>query len=178
MALNKRERTLLIATITLVVLGLNSLLVAPLFGKWRSLRVRLNSQRVELDGMQAAVARKAEWQTSYDALGHNLKQSQTFGTASDVLKKIDEVGGSAGILIQSRRMLRVETRDVYRDLPVQCNFESTIESLVKFLYGLQTASGFMTVESLAVTAKADNSNILRCDIQIRALAAATEKPAS
>jgi hypothetical protein len=42
---------------------------------------------------------------------------------------------------------------------------------VKFLYGVQTAAGFMTVETLAVASKADNSNILRCDIQVRALAA-------
>ena len=178
MALNKRERTMLIGTITLVALGLNYLLVAPLVGNWRTMQAKLVSQRHELEGMQDTIARKPEWKASYEALGSSLKQSQQFETASDVLKKIEEVGGNAGILIQSRRVLRVENRDVYRELPVQCNFESTDVSLVKFLYGLQTASGFMTVENLAVTSKPDNSNILRCDIQIRALAAATEKPAS
>jgi Tfp pilus assembly protein PilO len=178
MALNTRERNLLIITVSAVVLGLNYLLVAPLFGKWSALQTRLSSKRRELEGIQATVARAPEWRKSYDDLGKNLKQSQTFDTASDVLKKIEEVGGAAGILIQSRRMLRVDSKDVYRELPVQCTFEATIESLVKFLHGVQTASGFMTVESLGVTAKPDNTSILRCDIQIRALAAATGKPTS
>ena len=177
MALNKRERNLLILTITAVVLGLNYLLVAPLFGKWRTLGAQLKSKQQELAGRQATVTRAPEWQTAYDRLGHNLKASAKFNASSDVLKKIEEVGGTAGILIRDRRMLRTEEKDVYRELPVQCRFESTTESLVKFLFGIQNAAGFMTVESLSVTAKSDNSNILQCDTQVRALAA-SERPAS
>src|SRR5437870_1212436 len=178
MALNKRERNLLIITITAIVLGLNYLLVSPLFGKWRSLRGQLTTRRRELDGIQATVARAPEWRQAYEKLRHDLKSSVTFDAPSDVLKKIEEVGGSAGILIRDRRMLRTEVKDVYRELPVQCRFESTTESLVKFLFGVQNAAGFMTVESLNVTAKPDNSNILTCDTQIRALATAPERPAS
>lgn len=177
MALNKRERNLLIITISAVVFGLNYLLLAPLIGKWRTLGTELITKRRELQGMQSTVVHRAEWQSSYDQLGHSLKSSVTFDAPSDVLKKIEEVGGNAGILIQSRRMLRTEPKEVYRELPVQCTFEATTESLVKFLFGVQTAAGFMTVETISVTSKSDNSNILRCDTQVRALAA-SEKPAS
>ena len=172
MAMNKRERNLLVATITLVVVGVNYFLASYLIGKWQPLTGQILTKQRELEGMQATVARKSEWQTSFDDLKHNLKESQAFETSNDVLKKIQEVGKTAGILLQSSRSLREEPKDVYRELPVQCTFESTIESLVKFLYGVQTAAGFMTVENLSVTSKADNSNILRCDIQVRALASA------
>lgn len=176
--MNKRERNLLVATITLVVVGVNYVLASYLIGKWQPLTGQLLTKQRELEGMQATVARKSEWQTSYDDLKRNLKQSQAFESASDVLKKIEDVGKTSGVLMQTRRMLREEPKDVYRELPVQCTFESTIESLVKFLYGIQTAAGFMTVDNLSVTAKADNSSILRCDIQVRALASAGEKPKS
>ena len=88
MALNKRERNLLIITIAAVVVGLNWLLVAPLFGKWQTFRAQLASKRKELQGMQATVAHKAEWKADYDQLGKSLQSSVTFDAPSDVLKKI------------------------------------------------------------------------------------------
>ena len=179
MALNKRERNLLVTTISIVVVGINYFLASYLIEKWQPLRNQLASKRRELEGMQAAVSRAPEWRTAYQQLGQDLQSSVTFDAPSDVLKKIEEVGGSAGVLIRDRRMLRAETKEVYRELPVQCRFEATTESLVRFLFGVQNAAGFMTVESLSVAAKPDNTNVLQCDTQVRALAAATGgRPAS
>ena len=64
-------------------------------------------------------------------------------------------------------------KDVYRELPVQCTFEATIDSLVKFLHGIQSGAGFMSVEQLQVAGRPDNPSILRCDIHVRALASKT-----
>jgi Tfp pilus assembly protein PilO len=178
MAINKRERNLLVATVTLVVVGVNYFLGSYLIGKWQPLRSQLAAKQRELEGMQATVAHEAEWRNGYDTLKKNLKQAQAFETANDVQKKIQEEGKIAGILIQTARPLREEQKDVYRELPVQCTFEADTPALVRFLYGIQSAAGFMTVENLTVTAKADNSNILRCDIQVRALASAGEKSKS
>ena len=171
MAINKRERTLLIATIAFVVVGINYFLVAPLAGKWRDVTGKLDMQRRQLVSIKANIAQQPEWQREYDDLGKKLKKSEQFKSISDVLKKVDEVVGTSGVLMQSKRPGRGEERDVYQEWPVSCSFESTIESLVKFLYGLQNSAGFMTVESLNVSAKPDNSGILRCEVQIRALAA-------
>jgi Tfp pilus assembly protein PilO len=178
MAINKRERTLLISTIALVVVGVNYFVVSFLVSKWQPLTNDLANKRRELEAEQTTVAHQKEWQTSYNELKHNLKQSQAFETSNDVLKKIQEVGKISGILMQSSRSLRDEPKELYRELPVQCTFEADWPALVKFLYGVQSAAGFMTVENLSVTAKADSSNILRCDIQVRALASAGEKAKS
>src|SRR6266404_4654395 len=177
MAIKKRERNLLIATITLVVVGVNYFLATYLIGKWQPLRGQLTAKLHELEGMQTTVAHKVEWQASFNDLKRNLKGGLAFETSNDVLKKIQEVGKTSGILPQSSRSLREEPKDVYRELPVQCTFEATTESLVKFLYAIQTAAGFMTVETLSVSTKSDNSNVLRGDIQVRALASG-EKPRS
>jgi hypothetical protein len=39
------------------------------------------------------------------------------------------------------------------------------------LFALQTAAGFVSVEQLQITPRTENQGILRCDIQVRALAA-------
>jgi len=180
MALKRRERILLNATITAIVLGLNYLLIAPLAEKWKTLGDALRVRRHQLEGMKATIQHEPEWRQQYDQLRHSFtKQSVRFEQTSDVLKKINEVGAAAGIHFQNTQPgEKPVERDVYRELPVQCTFESTTESLVKFLYGLQTGSGLMSVEELRITPRADNNSILRCNIQIRALAAKAEASTS
>ena len=178
MAISKRERQLLILTTTVVVAGLNVFLVSPLLSRWQRMNSDLTAKRRELTTVQATIARAPEWRTTYEKMGHDLKQAERFESATDVIKKVDEVGGAAGILTQTKRPMKDEEHDVYREWAVEYHFEATVESLVKFLHGLQTSSGFMTVEQLTVTAKPDNSGILRGDIQIRALVAKEGKSAS
>ena len=179
MALNKRERILLNITITAVVLGANYLLITPLVGKWRASGVTLGARRHELASMTTTIQHEPEWHQQYDQLRKNLSnQSVRFEQMSDVLKKIDELKDSSGILMQQALPGNAVDKDVYRELPVRCTFESTTESLVKFLYGLQTGSGFVSVEELKITPRADKPSILRCDIQIRALSGKGETPTS
>jgi len=168
-------------TIAVAVVLLNWFLFSKLRDPWQKMNAELNTKRQELTREQMIVGRVPEWRHSYEALGRNLKQSERFETSTDVIKKVDEVAAAAGILTQSKRMLNTlkqEEHDVYQEWPVQYNFEATTEPLVKFLYGLQTASGFMTVEQLTVNVKAGSSGILSGIIQIRALAAKEGKTAS
>lgn len=178
MAISKRERQLLWITITTVVVGVNVFLISPLLSRWQGSKMDLSAKRRELATVQVTIARAPEWRRSYEKMGRDLKQAERFESATDVIKKVDAVGGAAGILTQSKRPLKEEEHDVYREWAVQYYFEATTEPLVKFLHGLQTSSGFMTVEQLNVTTRPDNSGILRGDIQIRALVAKDGKPAS
>jgi Tfp pilus assembly protein PilO len=173
MALNKRERVLLVTTITLLAIGGNFFLVSPLAKNWTALKRGLTNQRRELAAMQATIQRKSDWQREYDKLRHGLGQrTQRFQQPSDVLKKIEDVGTASGVVITARRPMTPVERDVYRELPVQCTIEAKTESLVKFLYELQTGSGLISIEQIQVTQQPNN--ILRCDIQIRALSSKSE----
>lgn len=175
MALNKRERFLLVTTIGAVVVGGTYLLASPLTRSWRSINSELETRRKELGMVNSTIARKPGWQQEYDQLRASVRQgTERFNMTSDVLKKIEDVGTAAGVIIVSRRPLPVVDKEVYRELPVQCSIETTLDSLVKFLHALQTGSGLMNVEQLQVLPKPDNPTILRCEIQIRALAGQSE----
>ena len=179
MALKQSEKLLLGVTITVVMVGAHFLLVPPLWMKWKDLDKQMKDRQEVLASIKATLLRAPEWQQDYDQLRQRVGQTtQQFQQTSDVLKKIDEVGAATGVLMSTRRPLPPVEKDVYRELPVQCAFEATVESLVKFLHGIQTGAGFMSVESLQVSPKPDNPSILRCDIQIRALAGKSERPAS
>ena len=151
MKITKRERGLLTITITVIALGINYILVIPLLRSRGDLIARRKTQRNQLTLMQETIKR------------------EPFQQGSDVEKKIVEVATSSGIQLTSRRSMTVEDKGVYRVFPVQCGVEATTDSLVHFLFSLQTAAGFMSVEQLQVAPKPDNPNILRCDILVRAL---------
>ena len=175
MKITKRESTLLTVTIAAIALGVNYFLVIPLARSWGETTRKLASQQRELVAMKAVIQRQPQWQKEYDELKQSLGQkSERFQQVSDVFRKIEQVASSSGVIINSRRSLPEEDRGVYRVLPVQCTLDATTEPLVKFLFGLQTGAGFMSVEQLRVSPKPDNPSILRCDIQVRALASKSE----
>jgi Tfp pilus assembly protein PilO len=179
MALNKREQILLAATIGIVVVVVTWALFLPLIRTWQRLGADIHQQQRERDGFQAAVARMPQWQADYDQLREQLGQKvEHYEQMSDVLKKIEEVGQAAGVVIQQRRPLAENDRGVYRELPVQCRIEATTDSLVRFLYSLRTGSGFVSVEQLQIVTQGNNSSILRCDILIHALAGKSERRSS
>lgn len=177
MALSKREQSLLIVTVAVVVAVVSWLLLLPLWRAWQRLGREQEVARREWEAYRATIAREPEWRAEYDKLREQLGQKiEQFEQTSDVLKKIEEVGAAAGVVISQRRELPKADRGVYRELPVQCRVEATTESLVKFLYALRTGSGFVSVEQLQVVTQSGNSSVLRCDFVIHALAGKSEKP--
>ncbi len=175
MKITKRERLLLTIIITAIALGVNYVLILPLVRGWGETGRKLANQQRELAAMKATIARIPQWQQEYDELKRSLGQrSERFQQTSDVLKKIEQVASSSGVIVNSRRPMTEEDKGVYRVLPVQCGIEATIEPLVRFLFALQTGAGFMSVEQLRISPRPENPSILRCDIQVRALAVKSE----
>jgi Tfp pilus assembly protein PilO len=176
MALNKREQILLVSVIAILFIGGNWILLAPAVRDWHSINTQLKNKQREFQSMKGIVEKEQpKWKLEYEELSASLQSRERFDQTSDVLKKIEEVAANVGISFSTRKPLPVVEKEVYRELPVQCTFEATVESLVKFLHSLQTSSGFMSVESLQVTPRADNPSILRGDIQVRALAGKSER---
>ena len=162
---------MLVVTITAIVLGINYLLIIPLVRGWGETGTKLVTQQRQLKGVQETIQHKVEWRKEYDQLKEELGQrTERFQHSSDVVKKIQEVASSSGVQINATTQPPEEDKGVYRVLPVKCTIEATTESLVKFLFALQTGAGFMSVEQLSVAPRPENPGVLRCDIQVRALA--------
>jgi len=173
MKITKRERGILVVTIMAVALVSSYFLIVPLLRNWRETVIQLKSKQRVLDGMRTTIQNKAGWQKEYDKLKQGLGQQTEggFQFTSDVAKKIQEIATSSGVQVNATRQMTEEDKGVYRVLPVQCTVEATTESLVKFLFALQTGAGFMSVEQLTLSPRPENPGILRCEIQVHALSA-------
>ncbi len=179
MSLKRSEKNLIAITVGLAVLLGSYLLATSLAGRWQHLRRQVGDRERELAAMKTLIAHKSEWQREVQRLREGLgAPQQRFEQMSDLLKRLDEVSAASGLLIQSRRPLPVAERAAYRELAVQCSFEANTESLVRFLYALQTGAAFVDVEQLQVAPRPDNPQILRGEIQLRALTGPQGKAAS
>jgi Tfp pilus assembly protein PilO len=166
-------------TITVVAVVINYMLVNPLVRSWQNTGAALKTQQQQLALIEVTIQHEPQWREQYDELRQSLGQrTESFQKVSDVEKKILEVATSAGVQLTSKTSMTEEDKGVYRVLPERCSVEATTDSLVKFLFALQTGAGFMSVEQLQISPRPENPGILRCDIQVRALAAKQGRTAS
>src|SRR5713226_2063498 len=120
MAISSRERRLLTLTIGAIVVGATILLVAPLTKQWRTLSHDLIDRRRERDGIQQTIQRSVEWKTEYDKLRGKVSETPVrYDTPNDVLKKIEELVGPAGVIMIKQTTLAPVEKGIYRELPVQ-----------------------------------------------------------
>ncbi len=178
MTLNQREQILVGAIAGLAVLFGTWAAGAALANRWREQSHKILSRQRELASMQAAIRSRPQWVAQTEQLRQGLRQQQRFEQMSDLLKQLEDVAKSAGIAISARRPLPTEEHGGYRELAVQCSFEASIQSVVQFLFALQTETGLITVEQLQLAPRPDNVSILRGDIQLRALSERGGKAAS
>ena len=175
MKLSQRERYLLYATILVGVILVSWLLLLPLVRSCRSLGDQRLALQQQLEQYEATVARKPLWQQEYEALRGNLgERTEQYEQMSEVLQKIEEVAKASGVNLTTRSGLSPKDRGVFVEFPASCRLEATTESLVRFLFALRTGSGFVSVQKLDITAQ-PKSNVLTCDIEIRALAGKSKR---
>ncbi|NIL98026.1 MAG: hypothetical protein GTO62_13095, partial [Planctomycetales bacterium] len=147
MNLNQRERFLLYLTIAVGVLMVSWLVLVPMGRSYRALGDERHVLQRQLDEYRATVERTTGWQQEYQALRVGLGQRiEKYEQMSEVLRKIEEVAGMAGVIVSSRRPLPENDRGVFIEFPVQFRLEATTESLVRFLFALRTGSGFVSVQ--------------------------------
>jgi len=169
MKLNPREQILISVIRAMVLLGGSWLFGGTLWGRWRELQRTVTAKQRELAGMEAAIRSKPEWQREAGQLREGLGPQKPLEQMSDLLKRLDQAGATAGVQISARRPAPVVDHGTYRELPVQCSFDATTESLVRFLYTLQTGEGLVSIEQLQVAGRPDNPSLLRCELHLRAL---------
>ena len=179
MTLNRREQILAGLVLSLFIVAGTWVGVLSLTDRWQTITRKLAARQRELVAIQTAIEHKPEWLRETERLRQGLgQQEQRFEDMSDVIAQLNKAGSASGVLISNRRPLPVVERGTYRELPIQYTFEATTESLVHFLYALQTGTGFMAVEQLQVAPRPDNPSILRGEIQLRALTGQRKKASS
>lgn len=155
MNLTQRETVLFTATASVALIGISLVLARPRIDEFRNLGARQRVVREQIADDQALVAEAGKWQAGLDEL-RNMLPVVPPDKKMDVywLSVMDRLAAARGLKI-SRRQAGEEQRegDIY-ELPIQCDdWEGDLESLLHFLFDLQSEGAMMDVRELHIRPK-------------------------
>jgi len=162
MKLNQRESRLAVITLVAVLIGLTYWMGEPRYEEWQQ-----NSQEVELLVRRQAAAQRLIDQTGdlnqrLAALREALpRHPRDADVTSQLLRNLQQFADEHGFLLL-RREPEPERQigDLY-ELAITCTWEGELQSLVHFLYALQSQGAIVDVRQLTITPVQGTPNRLR-----------------
>ncbi|MBM4147835.1 MAG: hypothetical protein FJ224_02155 [Lentisphaerae bacterium] len=151
MKLTRREATLGVATLAVCLFGGTAILARPNLERWKALRSEQRAARETIAEYEGLIAEAPGWQAKFDELSSKLVARPASGR-TDVfwLSEIDRVASMHGLNIPRRQALDERAMGEIFELPVECQWEGTLSSLVHFLFDLQTRGVMFDVRQLLV----------------------------
>jgi len=155
MRMNSRELVLLLATLAVALFGVSYLVVRPKAHEWKAMREEKAELRRQIGRDRELIAGRVQWAAQLASLSGLLTEVPE-GQKVDVywLAMMEGKAVQHGVTIL-RRQAGEEKRmgDVY-EMPIECqDWEGDLESLVHFLFDLQSAGAMLDVRHLQVRPK-------------------------
>ncbi len=156
MRITSREMTLGLITLTVGLFGGTLLLARSRLVEWQNLKKTQLRLQAEIERDSALVEKREHWETRFDELREAMPQYAA-EMETDVLwlGTLDTIARKHGLEI--RRSEAGEERqqgDVY-ELPIECSdWEGSLDSLVHFLFDLQSRGAMLDMRFLLIKPKA------------------------
>jgi Tfp pilus assembly protein PilO len=160
--ISKRETLLVLIALTVILFGLTYWLAGSRIDEQRRIKqdkVRLLRQ-IELH--KRILAEKDSWYSRLEALQSQLPlYDEKTAITAELLKLIKRTADEHGLdLVRTQPYREEQTSSLY-ELGVSCNWEGTLESLIRFLYDLQKQGVRFDVLQLNAQPDAQRDRILK-----------------
>jgi Tfp pilus assembly protein PilO len=151
MKLTEREAILGVITLAALLLGGAAILAKPRIEQWKSLRTKQADVRAAVDADVRILDERPKWQARYEAVSRKLERLASDKRPDAYWLAIMDRTASANSLNISKRQALEERNmgDVY-ELPLDCQWEGSLPSLVHFLFDLQSQGVMFDVRQLLV----------------------------
>lgn len=159
--LAKREKTILYATIGILVFSLLfNFLIAPVMTKNDALNKEINIARVKLKKYLRLLAQKDSIQEKYKQFSSALKLPGQEDAAVSALSELESLANNANIrIIDLRPESASRSAGSYREILIDLRAEGNMEGYLKFLYNLENSFSLLHIRAFRLSAK-PNSAIL------------------
>ncbi|QBG46208.1 hypothetical protein EGM51_01865 [Verrucomicrobia bacterium S94] len=176
MKISQREMILGVATLTLIMGGLTYIVIHNKMAVHRTNKTKIENLKQQILLDEARIRMQQNW---IEELNERQKDLRVFDTeqrsvSPELMKSINSIAGRHGLHI-TRNQPRSEnpTGDLF-ELPINCVWDGTLESLVNFLTELQQQGVRYDVRSLTVQPAGKNSGKLKGNMVIHCVY--TRKP--
>ncbi len=166
-SMSARERTLLIAVVS-VVLILATLFVLSLVSRKRAaLQETIAAREAELASMKSLAEQRGLWAERDAWISANqprLENPASAGVA--LLEEMKTLAGSHGTIIENPAIGVLDRKKLYQAAPVNFETKSTWAALVKFLAALQTPGSFLVVEEMRIQIDPSDPTQMRAKFRV------------
>lgn len=152
MKLNKREMLLASATLLVVLLTITYLVGRNYFAEWREMSSSYDTFSHRIKVAETQIAQKDKWFEKLAEVQQDLP-SYELGkdTTSEMMKMLEQLASQHGLVLGKRSPgEEVQLGQLYQ-FSIECTWEGSLESLVQFLYAVQTKGAILDVRQLSVS---------------------------
>jgi Tfp pilus assembly protein PilO len=155
MNISARESFLGLITCAVLIVGGTVMLSKPKIEEFRNLRQQQEQARNAIERNEHLVGQKDKWATKMDELSDKMavfpKKKRMDVFLSDEMEKL---AGKRGLKIIKREVGREHQAGPIYELPIECReWEGSIDSLVKFLFDLQSKGAMLDIRYLRIKPK-------------------------
>lgn len=162
MKMSQREIVLGVSTLAVALFGVTALLAKPKIQVWKDLKAERAEvlRKIELD--RYLIDQEGDWSNKLTKVSALLETPPAgMGVDGFWLHKMDEIAGEERLDIKNRRAGEEEDHGDIFELPITCDWEGSLDSLVHFLFELQSKGAMLDIQQLMIKPVSGKAGLLR-----------------
>jgi len=151
MKISDREAILGVATIAAILFGGTAIFAKPRIEQWKGARSGQAAVRADIEADRKLIEGRAEWQARYAEISRKLV-SVPADKRTDAywLSVVDKTAAAHSLAISKRQAMEEKSLGEVQELPIECNWDGSLDSLVRFLFDLQSRGAMFDMRQLLV----------------------------
>lgn len=165
--LTKRERTLAIAVVGVVLVLINLFAITFLLKRQSALRVDFATRTGEWKMLQTVLSEQKQWEKRNAWL--DAKQPKLASESSDRIKffgEVQRVAEANKIALENQAFGNLAKTPFYQSIPVNLETKSSWEALIAFLHELQQPGKFIVFENVDIQIEPSDPTKMRGKFRI------------
>lgn len=152
MKLSQREILLFWATGVAALAGVSYMIAGPKVTEWKALREAEAEAARKIALSERLVAQAPQWETKLGELRKRLPvYPREKDVTADLLIRLEQIAEQSGLQLLSRDVEREAQHGDLFELAVNCKWEGRLESVVQFLFDLQSQDVILDAGQLNIT---------------------------
>lgn len=168
-ALTTRESMLALVAGGVLLVAISWVVADHIYSEWNGVhneRIDLERRRVEARGV---LEREAPAKSRLEALRSRLpNHPPQQNVTADILRTVEMLAGQNSLLLTRRIAEPERTGDGLHEVSIACDWEGSLESLVRFLYAVQTHDAMLDVQRLTIRPITGQAGRLRGTVTVDA----------
>lgn len=174
MIANRREKILLIVTVSVIVLlALDAWWLAPLLERAERVDKAHTSAKLKLEKLRNTAATKPRQVRALKEIERELQALKASGAELEFDSRLSELAKKAGAELRQVRPVKSEAVDVYKQVVYSLNLEADIKALGRYLFELDSFEAPLKVSNLTIS-RGNRGDRLRVTMTVSTLSLADE----